>query len=220
MAEIKIEKKKPIWPWILLALVILGIIAYVLSTRDTDDFNDDADDYMSNDIDTTAVDTSGNGAIYDPNGSMTDSTDTYRNDANKAMEELMMAMKDSSRFGTDSTHTKSALNNLAKLTVAKARLAKLESSTALNTLEQRVDMTAPTNATSETLSQHFKSVSDAVVNVIEELQKKQTPNKEDAVSKLKATASKLSPSLDLAKQQTNIQLFIRQAHDLLHSMNS
>lgn len=29
MAEIKIEKKRPVWPWILLVLIILGILAYV-----------------------------------------------------------------------------------------------------------------------------------------------------------------------------------------------
>lgn len=34
MAEIKIEKKKPVWPWILLLLVIVGIIVYFLVFRD------------------------------------------------------------------------------------------------------------------------------------------------------------------------------------------
>lgn len=29
MAEIKIEKKKPVWPWIALLLVIVGLIYYV-----------------------------------------------------------------------------------------------------------------------------------------------------------------------------------------------
>lgn len=29
MAEIKIEKKKPVWPWIALLLVIAGLIYYI-----------------------------------------------------------------------------------------------------------------------------------------------------------------------------------------------
>ncbi|WKL48867.1 hypothetical protein Q1W71_03575 [Flavobacterium pectinovorum] len=29
MAEIKIEKKKPIWPWIVALLIIAGLIYYV-----------------------------------------------------------------------------------------------------------------------------------------------------------------------------------------------
>lgn len=28
MAEIKIEKKKPVWPWVIVALIVLGVIAY------------------------------------------------------------------------------------------------------------------------------------------------------------------------------------------------
>ncbi|WP_426485328.1 hypothetical protein [Flavobacterium sp. 2] len=29
MAEIKIEKKKPVWPWVAVLLVIAGIIYYI-----------------------------------------------------------------------------------------------------------------------------------------------------------------------------------------------
>ncbi|MGM0934123.1 MAG: hypothetical protein ACQEWD_11830 [Bacteroidota bacterium] len=41
MAEIKIEKKRPVWPWIILIIVILGILAYVFLYTDT--FNEDTD---------------------------------------------------------------------------------------------------------------------------------------------------------------------------------
>lgn len=37
MAEIKVEKKKPVWPWILAALIILAIILYFV-------LNDEAED--------------------------------------------------------------------------------------------------------------------------------------------------------------------------------
>lgn len=50
MAEIKIEKKKPVWPWILLGLIILGVILYFL-LADNDDSMDDMED------DVEAVDT-------------------------------------------------------------------------------------------------------------------------------------------------------------------
>ena len=36
MAEIKIEKKKPIWPWILLILVLAAVLYYFMN-QDTDD---------------------------------------------------------------------------------------------------------------------------------------------------------------------------------------
>ncbi|MFP4469322.1 MAG: hypothetical protein ACLFPE_01485 [Bacteroidales bacterium] len=37
MAEIKIEKKKTVWPWVLLALIIVAILIYFLATPDGDD---------------------------------------------------------------------------------------------------------------------------------------------------------------------------------------
>lgn len=36
MAEIKIEKKKPIWPWILALLLIAAIVYYVFLKDNTD----------------------------------------------------------------------------------------------------------------------------------------------------------------------------------------
>jgi hypothetical protein len=39
MAEIKIEKKKPVWPWILIAVIILAVIGYfVFADEQTDDY--------------------------------------------------------------------------------------------------------------------------------------------------------------------------------------
>lgn len=38
MAEIKVEKKKPVWPWILAALIILAVILYfVLNDNEAED---------------------------------------------------------------------------------------------------------------------------------------------------------------------------------------
>lgn len=39
MAEIGVEKKKPVWPWIILVLVIL-VILYFLFLADTDSTNE------------------------------------------------------------------------------------------------------------------------------------------------------------------------------------
>lgn len=37
MAEIKIEKKSPIWPWILLIVIVVGILIYVFASDRDDD---------------------------------------------------------------------------------------------------------------------------------------------------------------------------------------
>lgn len=39
MAEIKIEKKRSVWPWIILIIIILGILAYVFLYSDNSNEN-------------------------------------------------------------------------------------------------------------------------------------------------------------------------------------
>ena len=47
MAEIRIEKKKPVWPWILIGLIILAVIFFVVFASDDDDeFNNDDTDEL------------------------------------------------------------------------------------------------------------------------------------------------------------------------------
>lgn len=43
MAELKIKKKKPLWPWVLLVLIILGMLFYILSY---DNYNQAVDDEL------------------------------------------------------------------------------------------------------------------------------------------------------------------------------
>lgn len=51
MTEIKIEKKKPVWPWILLILVLAAVI-YYFATQDADNTDDSEIDTIEN---TTSV---------------------------------------------------------------------------------------------------------------------------------------------------------------------
>lgn len=37
MAEIKIEKRKPVWPWVLVAIVVIGILIYFLTNNNQND---------------------------------------------------------------------------------------------------------------------------------------------------------------------------------------
>ena len=212
MAEIKIEKKKPIWPWILLVLILIAIVAFFIYQNQADDdymdddntdMVDDADNFM--DTDTT---------IYD--------TTRYQNDGAASMTAVMEAMRDSTRFGTDSTFTKTALHNLAKLTVAKARLMRVETSSALSDLEaytMRTD-TVDTRADSSNMASIFRDVTQDIVTVIETIANKNGMTNGEEVKQFKETSSKLNTTTTLAKQQKTIQTFFRQAHDVLHNMNS
>jgi hypothetical protein len=43
MAELRVEKKPPVWPWILVAVLVIGVVAWLLLSNgavDTGDRND------------------------------------------------------------------------------------------------------------------------------------------------------------------------------------
>ena len=65
MAEIKIEKKKPVWPWVILALIVLGAIAYFVFYEK----------YEDEEIEDTTIDESYNDTIPGNSGLLDKSTE-------------------------------------------------------------------------------------------------------------------------------------------------
>ncbi|HLT32375.1 MAG TPA: hypothetical protein VKZ98_01170 [Aquaticitalea sp.] len=211
MAEIKIEKKKPVWPWILLVLILLAIVAFFV-------YQNQADDTYYDDDNTDMVDDMDN-SIYNDT---TTFGDTYYDEGSAAMTGLMESLKDSTRFGTDSTFTKTALHNLAKLTMAKAQSNNVESSSALSDLESYTlrNNLNDSRTDNSNMAADFKDVTQDIVTVIESITNKNGTTMQQEVTQLKETSSKISGTTTLDKQQRTLQTFFRQAHDVLHSTNS
>lgn len=206
MAEIKIEKKAPIWPWILLVLVILAIIAYLVLKDDVDDVVDD--------VNTEAIDTTG---TYQNNNSI-NYTGMQDNDFNSAMTEFDTYVQDSARVGTDSVYTKLAFNRLAHMTVMKAEENNLDDSSSLDNLRGYSNTTDSADGDME-IRKNLKRVGTDVANVIESLQKKDYPNLESEVKSLKNKSDKLNDTDAFDQQQQSIRDFIRSSRDILNSMN-
>lgn len=60
MAEIKIEKKKPLWPWIIAILLISAVAYYVFIIKDDEtrtDMSVETENAVSTDTTTLATDT-------------------------------------------------------------------------------------------------------------------------------------------------------------------
>ncbi|HET8753622.1 MAG TPA: hypothetical protein VFM59_04605 [Salinimicrobium sp.] len=70
MAEIEIEKKKPVWPWILLVLIILAIL-YFLVFADDDNTADDVDDTNIEQVEEAPLEEDNNTADWDENDTLT-----------------------------------------------------------------------------------------------------------------------------------------------------
>ena len=213
MAEIKIEKKKPVWPWILLVLLILAVIAYFLyENNDNDDYADDATIEEVDDINSTSIDTN---EPYDNTTNYTDSRDY--------ITIYSASIMDSTRIGNDTTYTKTALYNLAKTVRSKAESIGITNSTAmenLNNFTSRMDgMSDSTMRNKMGISQNVKSVSTDIVSVIERIQTQKYPALQNEVADLKQTSNKITATT-IEKQQMTLQNFFRKAKEVLTKMNS
>lgn len=219
MAEIKIEKKKPIWPWILLVIVILALIAFFafrdqISDDMSDDYGDDLNTERYNDSSTTSVPVS-NGTVY--KGS---DRDTITSDEFMVYDR---SIKDSARIASDSSYTKIAFVNLAKAVARKANAHSLPSSKALERLksysEQTNEASVANTSAENGISKNFKSLTDNVTEVLEAIQTKDYPALSNDISALKQDASKIDMNSAMAEQPKQLQAFLENARDLLKSMN-
>ena len=215
MTEIKIEKKKPIWPWILLVLIILGIIAYfVFANPNSDMLNDDFDDDVTNEqvIDsesrtmrtndsTTA--TKSYGGIYDGYMSFDES------------------IRDSTRIAVDSSYTKKAFANLTKLVVKQADKNDIEDSQQLEDLRNfsMLITSISKTSTNDENFKNFKTLCDKIASVLGDIQTKSYPSLQQEASDLKRIATKVSISTPMSQQQTDLNAFLRKSRELLKLMN-
>jgi hypothetical protein len=213
MAEIKIEKKKPIWPWILLVLILLAVIAYFVYANNENDDNSD-------DMEIEEVDDVNNNTFND---STTYEDSLYYSDSTNDMMQYSESIQDSTRIGTDSTYTKMALQNLSKAVTAKAAKYNLERSKAMEDLKQysgQMDGMSDSKMTNMTgISKNFKAVSGNIVTVLQSIQTKNFPALQKEVTDLKQTSDKLT-SATIDKQQFMLQAFFRKANEVLNKMNS
>jgi hypothetical protein len=214
MAEIKIEKKRPVWPWVIVILIVLGIVTYfIYENQDNDEYNDDLNDDMS----TEQID----GSINQQSDSDYDLNQNYRStfDEFSAFEE---SIADSTRIAVDSSYTKKAFSNLAKAVVAKADQNALQDSEAVNYLKDYTTLSANISNTPQgaETSKNFKTTSDKIVTVLEAIQTKNYPALQSQVSDLKQTNAKVDGSMSMDKQQADMNSFLYQCRDVLQAMNN
>lgn len=214
MAEIKIEKKRPVWPWIIVILIILALVIYfVYANRENEDYNDDFND----DVTTEQIDDSINGDMdnaYDPQQNYRSSFDEF-----SAFEE---SISDSTRIAVDSSYTKKAFSNLARVVVGKADESSLQDSEALNDLRAYTTLSTPISSTLKGagVSKNFKIVRDNVVKVLEAIQAKTYPELQSQITDLKQVAAKIDGSISMDKQQAHMHSFFRKSSDVLKAMNN
>lgn len=207
MAEIKIEKKKPIWPWIILALVILALLYFLVFA---DDDNGEIDD-----VETEQVE---EGAVWQDE----EETTTWETETDTATGEGVQAyltyISDNNRMGVDHEYTNNAIIQLMNAVQAKANELNVD----INADIQAVRQDAQAIQRDPTATTHANKIKDAgtkLANVIEKLQKEKFPNLSSDAQEVKTAAQNINASTQTLEQKDQIKKFFDEAGDVLRKMS-
>lgn len=218
MAEIKIEKKKPIWPWILVGLIILGIILYFLFAGNNDDMDDmdDMDDNRTEQVtDTTYTDNQRRGTQeWDES-----SRNTTPGAANKqSVTAYLTHVGDRDRMGIEHEYTNNALLHLINAVEAKAAEVNMDINKDLEDLrESSKAITQNPQATNH--ANHIKRTGSKIADILERIQKENFPNLSQDVKEVKTAVQEIDSSVLTLEQKEQINSFFKEAADVLRKMS-
>lgn len=207
MAEIGIEKKKPIWPWIILVLVILAIL-YFLFFADGDE-TDDLEDTNTEQVEDT---TSAWGT------EARDAGDTLTGNYGQGVQAYISHVGDKSRMGIDHEYTNNALIQLRNAVESKAR----EENVDIEADMQEVRQTAEEITQDPQSTQHankIKSAGENLTNALEKIQQEKYPDLSSDVEDVRNALQEIDPSVQTLEQKDNVNSFFDEAADLLQKMS-
>ncbi len=216
MAEIKVEKKKNYWGWIIGALLAIGIIAWFLMA-DTDG---------EPEVDGTTPTTTEEVGVSDP--SLVEEQRAAAMEAGKAeimqnpeakMTEFVKFIGDKSKMGLDHEYTSDAMVKLVNATIERAVVADVDVSTELQSAIQKAeaitkDPMAGDHA--DKIKQAYLSITDLIAKVQEE----KFPELSNEVKEMREAAQSIDPAVLTLEQKEKVNGYFDVAADVLQKMNS
>ncbi|KEO71956.1 hypothetical protein [Anditalea andensis] len=201
MAEIRVEKKSPMWPWILIGIIILGIILYFVV------FQDSGDDP---DRDGTAV---------------TEQTDDdrFRRDGpvnNQTVASFVTFVQEGDReMSLDHEYSNEALKRLTDATKAMADEVNVDVERDLSVVREhaRAIQEDPFETThADKIKASAEKISDALMSI----QREAFPNLSSEAGAVKNSATQINSEELALEQREEIKSFYDRAAALLRQMNS
>jgi hypothetical protein len=196
MAEIKIEKKKPIWPWVILGLIVLALIIYFTGFYDTDD-------YEREQITDTTI--------------SADQTQQPINN-NTVSEYVTFIQADTSSMGLDHEYTNEALLKLINATEAIADDVDYDVEKDIQTVRDYAQKITQ-DPFETTHANSIRAAADILATVLQNIQQAEFPNLANQASEVKDAAGSITPEDLTLDQKQDVKSFFNQAASLLEQMN-
>ncbi len=192
MAEIKIEKKPPVWPWILAALALVALLLYFFV------WNRDDTDTMAT---TDEMDMAGPAAST---GAVAEYIDYVNNDADK--------------MGLDHDYANAALEKLTRAVEAKAADTGYDVKADLDEVQQYADnITKDEFATTHANS--IRKADETLARALQNMQMAKYPALSAEAEAVTNAANQINPDVLTLDQKGAVKGFFSRAADLLQKMN-
>jgi len=192
MTEIKIEKKKLLWPWILLGIVIVALIIYFLV------FQTSSEEVKE----------------------VTETTDLISVKENNTTVEAYVSFIeiDTNRMTLDHTYTNEALLKLTDATNAMAGEIGYDVKADIEKVREHAKMITK-DAFDTSHADSIRKAADILTNVLQNIQKAKYPGLTNEVTELKNASASINPAVLTLDQRDEVKSFFSKAAVLLKKMN-
>ncbi len=198
MAEIKIEKKKTIWPWILIGLLVFAVILYFSF------FRKDNDDDIAGGATTTT---------------MNDSTNSMNTNENNAVDAFVTYVNsDTATMGLDHVFTHNALIKLIDATKATANKQGFNVQADLDKAKEDADKIT-VDPTATTHANYIKDATTKISMTLQNMQQAKFPQLSAESQKVKDASDDISTADLTLDQKRTVKTFFNNAAGLLKKMN-
>lgn len=191
MTEIKIEKKKPVWPWVLLGLGVIALLIYFLTPDQKEGVEEGQD---------TA-----------------DLISVNENNSN-VVAFVSFVDDDRNKMGLDHAYTNEALSKLTEATNAMADEIGYSVRADMDQVKEYANKI--TNDPFETThADNIRKAADILTNVLQNMQQAKYPGLTNEVAELRNASAAINPDVLTLDQKDVVKSFFNKAADLLEKMN-
>ncbi len=193
MTEIKIEKKKAIWPWIFLFLGLLALLLYFFV------FNKNDGESETSTAATTTV-------------------NDQNDNSNTVAAYVAFINSDTNKMSLDHSFTNDALLQLTNATQAMADKAGYDVKADLDKAKEFSNkITQDPFETSH--ADNIRKASDIIAGALQNLQKSKFPALETEAAEVASAATAINPDVLTLNQKDKVKSFFAKAAGLLEKMN-
>lgn len=222
MAEIKIEKKKPAWPWVLVALIVIGVVGYFIFANNDGRQNNDSAYDRGSDInkpanvgtDNARAERDNTRVLNQQNGQTATGNDQA---VAEYVEFVRSDLKSKDLKSINHEKLREAFVHLTEATEAKAAEVGYTSSR-LNIAREHADQLVA-DRSDTTHTQNIRATADILSEELVNIQQQKFPDLNMEASKLKDASASIKPEETVADQRQEIRSFLTDAADLLEEMD-